>query len=199
MAISVKNISPEKLTSLLNWFSKNADEIYQNGTPGAKNVLDNALMANAGVGITSPNAFSGVLGNALENVKFNSKYFPMQVDEAQNLYDATLNARTAANVNYTTPSKLTYGLGDVKGVYDYYKNPIELTHNPIGVFSKSLQVPLDIESNNLVGIPDYTTYDTFRRIRPHNNTALGRWYRQQYLPQDFNTPNFIRDIQDLPW
>lgn len=209
MAISVKNIGPTKLTSLLDWFSKNADEIYKNGTPGAKNVLDKALSHDPRFGIYTQNGLSGILEDALRNDIVNSKYSPMDVDAAIDLNDALVRASIRSKTNYITPPKLTYGLGDVIGKVDYYKNPETLTHYPTGLFTKILQRPLDLNYTNLVNTPDGKalanlvnipdgTLTTFKRIRPHNNTALGRWYRGK-LPQGFNKPNFKIDVQDLPW
>lgn len=97
---------------------------------------------------------------------------------------------------YKTPEK-TFALGNVYKDMGNYNGFKEIYYGPARSFSTvPLDSPIDMNTTNLVSkINPQTAIGT---LRPHNNTALGRWFRSK-LPQDFNKPNFKIDIQDLPW
>jgi hypothetical protein len=179
MAISVKNISPEKLTSLLDWFSRNADEIYQNGTPGAKNVLDNALMRREFLPSPySSRGFKGVLGESIDSVNYNPIYLGTDPDIVQDLANSIRTARGIAKYQGEYEPNTTNFLGTV--VPDY---------TTASYLLKQLPLETPIPSAGLVRdfAPSYV-------LRPHNNTALGRWFNKRaQIDKGYIDP------QDLPW
>ena len=188
MAISVKNISPEKLTSLLNWFSKNADEIYQNGTPGAKNVLDNALMRrpafDSGIHVMDFPVKQTVLSKANDNLLYGANSLPVG-NVRHSIIENFNSALDNSKYKYWHLPDTSVGLGEVVDWSDNMGIPtVSYPKFTVG----SVQLPQEIPVDNLVRVGGFDSF-----IRPHKNTALQKWYESQLQNQ------FKNYYSDLPF
>ena len=191
MAISVKNINPEKLTSLLNWFKTNADDLYAKGSAGVKNVLDKALMRQGGNYMLDLPDYNTALAKASYNLSTSGKIPTVynelgEIDVFKNPFFNTYNDALSHASHGRSPIDTANGLGvldDFGGIGEtYYDVPwtpkIPKSYSPGNVpFNKSM--PL---SNLVTEMPHgYYSRDVF--VRPHKNTALNKWYASQLQKQ----------------
>lgn len=178
MAISVNNISPEKLTSLLNWFKTNADDLYAKGSTGVKNVLDNALMRRPafdnGIHVMDFPIRQTVLSKAHDNLLHGKNSLPVG-NVRHSIIENFNSALDNSKYKYWDLPDMSVGLGEVVDWSDNMGTPT--IHYPkFGV--GSVRLPKETPVDNLVRVG---VFDSF--IRPHKNTALQKWYTSQLQNQ----------------
>lgn len=178
MAISVNNISPEKLTSLLNWFKTNADDLYAKGSAGAKNVLDNALTrVKRPIPFDYAGAKGTVLNDAFENMVHST---PQQLD--YNTWKIVDNSFDNALYH----SRYSIEPGDPYDIFNTaYTRHLDAAFPPLtnpealargDYFSTVSPVPLPKEI-----LTPQTQW--MYGMRPHKNTALNKWFESQFKKQ----------------
>lgn len=184
MAISVNSIGPEKLTSLLNWFKTNVDDLYAKGSTGVKNVLDNALTKLPytpspyviSESIPNPN---GVLSKAYRNVGdvFRRNPYPALKYIDENIDENTLKNLIFSYDDATKAAKTqTLGASDnlisrLSAAFPPLTNPEALSRGDFFSIRSPRELPKEILTPQT---------EWMYGMRPHKNTALNKWFESQF-------------------
>lgn len=172
MAISVNSISPEKLTSLLNWFKTNADDLYAKGSAGVKNVLDKALsskpiFSSSGMYVTDGAVPDSILNKAF-NVKLKNRT-DMPFDDFHTLYGSYKDA--VAKSKYSSFGDSDSLISKLSAAFPPLTNPDALAR---GDFFSTLS-PRELPKEILTPQTEW-----MYGMRPHKNTALNKWFESQF-------------------